>query len=77
MRKALDPGEAPRFRDIPPVADPGALPENLSVPRTDLLAARASDHLPAALEGDPEPSTARTEGTLQAADSHPFEHNIT
>ena len=33
---------------------PGALPESLSVNLTDLLAARASDHLPPALEGDPE-----------------------
>ena len=33
---------------------PAALPEILSVKVTDLLAARAADHLPAALEGDPE-----------------------
>ncbi len=42
------------FRDIPPLAGPGVLPEAVSVNLTDLLAARASDYLPAALEGDPE-----------------------
>jgi hypothetical protein len=42
------------FHDIPPVASPGSLPEVLSVNLTDLLAARASNHLPPALEGDPE-----------------------
>ena len=42
------------FHGIRLVVGPGALPETLSVPLTDLLAARASDHLPAALEGDPE-----------------------
>jgi hypothetical protein len=42
------------FHSIPPVAGPETLPEILSVNLTDLLAARASDHLPAALEGDPE-----------------------
>jgi hypothetical protein len=42
------------FHDIPPVAGPGFLPEILSVNLIDLLAARASDDLPAALEGDPE-----------------------
>ena len=42
------------FHDIRPVAGPGVLPEILSVKLTDLLAARASDYLPAALEGDPE-----------------------
>jgi hypothetical protein len=41
------------FHVIPP-AGKGALPEILSVPLTDLLAARAADHLPAALEGDSE-----------------------
>jgi hypothetical protein len=40
------------FHGIPPVS--GTLPETLSVKLTDLLAARASEHLPAALEGDPE-----------------------
>jgi hypothetical protein len=42
---------------IPPSvgpADPGALPELFSVKLTDLLAARASDHLNDALGGDPE-----------------------
>ena len=42
------------FHGIPPRDGPGALPEILSVHLTDLLAARASDHLAAALEGDPE-----------------------
>ena len=40
---------------IPPSASPGdpaALPELFSVKLTDLLAARAADHLSAALEGD-------------------------
>ena len=40
------------FRGLPPFR-PGDPPEILSVPLTDLLAARAADHLPAALEGDP------------------------
>jgi hypothetical protein len=42
---------------IPPSAapgDPGALPELFSVKLTDLLAARAADHLSGALEGDAE-----------------------
>jgi hypothetical protein len=39
--------------DLPP-AGPGGLPEILSVKLTDLLAARAAEHLAAALEGDPE-----------------------
>jgi hypothetical protein len=42
---------------IPPSAAPGdpeALPELFSVKLTDLLAARAADHLSAALEGDAE-----------------------
>ena len=42
------------FHGIPSSAGAGALPEVLSVKVTDLLAARASDHMPAALEGDPE-----------------------
>jgi hypothetical protein len=42
------------YHGIPPMAGPGALPEILSVRVTDLLAARAADHLPAALEGEPE-----------------------
>jgi hypothetical protein len=42
------------FHGIRLVVGPGALPETLSVPLTDLLAARASDDLPAALKGDPE-----------------------
>jgi hypothetical protein len=42
------------FHGIPPISRRGAPPEILSVPLTDLLAARASDHQPAALEGDPE-----------------------
>ena len=42
------------FHGLPPAAGRGALPEILSVRLTDLLAARASDHLSAALEGDPE-----------------------
>jgi hypothetical protein len=42
------------FHGVPPAEPgPGALPEILSVNLTDLLAARASDHLHAALEGDP------------------------
>jgi hypothetical protein len=41
-----------KFDGLPP-AGPGALPEILAVKLTDLLAARVSDHLPAALEGDP------------------------
>jgi hypothetical protein len=43
-----------QFHGITPVAGMGALPEILSVPLTDLLAARAADHLAAALRGDPE-----------------------
>jgi hypothetical protein len=42
---------------IPPSASPGdpeALPELFTVKLTDLLAARAADHLSAAIEGDPE-----------------------
>jgi hypothetical protein len=48
-------GGAPlvEFHGLPP-AGPGALPEILAVKLTDLLAARAAEHLPAALEGDPE-----------------------
>jgi hypothetical protein len=42
------------FHGIRLAVGPGVLPETLAVPLTDLLAARASDHLPAALEGDPE-----------------------
>ncbi len=43
------------FHGIPPImGGPGSLPETLSVNLTDLLAACASGHLPAALEGDPE-----------------------
>ena len=42
------------FHGLPPAAGRGELPEILSVRLTDLLAARASDHLSAALEGDPE-----------------------
>ncbi len=41
------------FHGLPP-SGPGALPEILPVKLTDLLAARAAEHLPAALEGDPE-----------------------
>ena len=37
-----------------PAHQPGALPELFSVKLTDLLAARAADHLSGALEGDPE-----------------------
>ena len=40
------------FHGLPPVAGPGALPQVPSVGLTGLLAARASNHLPAALEGD-------------------------
>ena len=60
MRIAVDLAVAGRglpvveFHGIPPVAGQGALPEILSIHLTDLLAARASDHLPAALEGDPD-----------------------
>jgi hypothetical protein len=42
------------FTAFPPRAGPGFLPELLSINVTDLLAARASDYLPAALEGEPE-----------------------
>ena len=42
------------FRDIPAVAGPGDTAEVFSVNLTDLLAARGSDYLSAALEGDPE-----------------------
>jgi hypothetical protein len=42
------------FHGVPPMPGRGAPPEILSVPVTDFLAARASDHLPAALEGDPQ-----------------------
>jgi hypothetical protein len=60
MRIALDLAGAGKgmplveFHGIRVVVGPGALPETFSVPLTDLLAAWASDHLPAALEGDPE-----------------------
>jgi hypothetical protein len=37
---------------IPSTGEPDALPEVLTVPLTDLLAARASDHLTAAIDGD-------------------------
>jgi hypothetical protein len=43
-----------QFHGVPPVAGPPAQPEILSVNLSDLLAARASDHLGAALEGDPQ-----------------------
>jgi hypothetical protein len=39
---------------IPATGGPDALPELLTVNLTDLLAARASDHLAAALQGDTE-----------------------
>jgi hypothetical protein len=42
------------FHGLPAVPGPDPLPEILSINLTDLLAARAADHLPAALEGDPE-----------------------
>jgi hypothetical protein len=42
------------FHGIPAVNGPRSFPEILSVALTDLLAARAADHLPAALESDPE-----------------------
>jgi hypothetical protein len=42
------------FHGLPPLGGSGALPETLSVNVTDLLAARAADYLPTALEGDPE-----------------------
>jgi hypothetical protein len=42
------------FHGLPPTPGLGGPPEILSVNLTDLLAARASDHLSAALEGDPE-----------------------
>ncbi|HEX8203169.1 MAG TPA: hypothetical protein VF590_22020 [Isosphaeraceae bacterium] len=38
---------------LPPGAEPGALPELLSVDLTDLLAARAGEHLAAAPRGEP------------------------
>jgi hypothetical protein len=43
-----------QFHGVPAVAGPPAAPEILSVNLSDLLAARASDHLGAALEGDPQ-----------------------
>jgi hypothetical protein len=48
-------GEMPQvhYHGVPPVAGLPAEPETLSVNLSDLLAARASDHLGAALEGDP------------------------
>ncbi len=61
------------FREIPPLAGPGFLPEILSVNLTDLLAARASDYLPAALEGDPEALLAfeqEAERLLETEDIH-------
>ena len=39
---------------IPAKGGPGDWPEILSVTLTDLLEARAADHLPGALQGDPE-----------------------
>jgi hypothetical protein len=42
------------FHGIPPRAGRSAPPEILSVKLTDLLAARAAEQLPAALEGEPE-----------------------
>src|SRR3954469_19113309 len=59
------------FHGLPPAAGPGALPEILSVRLTDLLAARASDHLSAALEGDPDALRAveqEAERLLETAD---------
>jgi hypothetical protein len=43
-----------QFHGVPPIAGSPAQPEILSVNLSDLLAARASDHLGAALEGDPQ-----------------------
>jgi hypothetical protein len=43
-----------QFRGVPRVAGPRVPQETLSVNLSDLLAARASDHLGAALEGDPQ-----------------------
>jgi hypothetical protein len=43
-----------QFHGIPAGPRLGFLPETLSISVTDLLAARAADHLAAALEGDPE-----------------------
>jgi hypothetical protein len=43
-----------QFHGVHPVAGPAPLTETLSVNLSDLLAARASDHLGAALEGDPQ-----------------------
>jgi hypothetical protein len=43
-----------RFHGVPPVAGLSAPPETLCVDLSDLLAARASDHLGAALEGNPQ-----------------------
>jgi hypothetical protein len=42
-----------RFHGVPRIAGLTTPPETLSVNLSDLLAARASDHLGAALEGDP------------------------
>jgi hypothetical protein len=47
------PGTLVQFHGVHPVAGPAPLTETLSVNLSDLLAARASDHLGAALEGDP------------------------
>jgi hypothetical protein len=58
------------FHGLPP-AGPGALPETLAVKVTDLLAARAAEHLPAALEGDREALRAverEAERLLETAD---------
>ena len=60
MRIAVDLAGAGRglplveYHGLPPIGGSGALPEILSVKVTDLLAARAADYLPTALEGDPE-----------------------
>jgi hypothetical protein len=43
-----------QFHGVHPVAGPAPLTETLSVNLSDLLAARASDHLGAALDGDPQ-----------------------
>jgi hypothetical protein len=43
-----------QFHGVPAVAGTAAPPETLSVNLSDLLAARASDHLGAALDGDPQ-----------------------
>lgn len=43
-----------QIHGLPPAEESDSLPELLTVPLADLLAARASDHLAGALSGDPD-----------------------